>query len=55
MQRAEDNAQWVRDKIKERGLEDWISTRTYAFYLKRYASQYAINCLFNEIVRSLSD
>ena len=55
MNQAEDNAQWVRDKIRERGLEDWIATRTYAFYLKRYATQYSINYLFNEIVGSLSD
>jgi hypothetical protein len=51
---ADDNAQWVRDKIAEKGLTDWIAARTYAFYIKRYATQYAINAMFDDIVRTSS-
>jgi len=49
--RAEDNAQWIADKIREHGLTEEIAALALTRYLARYATQYTINTLFNDIVR----
>lgn len=52
--RAEDNAEWIRDKITEHGLTDWIAQAAHTRYLARYATQRAIDDMFYATVKELA-
>lgn len=52
--RAEDNAQWIREQIENHGLTDEIAQLAYTRYLARYAAPGVIDQMFETIVKELA-
>jgi hypothetical protein len=44
------NAEWVRERVRELGLEEWIAAQAHLVYLARHASRPYVNVAFQALL-----